>query len=101
MAIQLVPTHTVPGISAHSQARPAQRERPAEGEPLSRPARCQRPAGSAQRARPRLNCIDVRKRPVRGTVAWYLDDVLTDRARYAALTARDSRFDGVFYVGVR
>jgi AraC family transcriptional regulator of adaptative response / DNA-3-methyladenine glycosylase II len=33
--------------------------------------------------------------------AWYLDLVLTDDARYAALTARDPRFDGVFFVGVR
>jgi AraC family transcriptional regulator, regulatory protein of adaptative response / DNA-3-methyladenine glycosylase II len=33
-------------------------------------------------------------------VAWYLDRVLTDNARYAALTARDPRFDGVFFVGV-
>jgi AraC family transcriptional regulator of adaptative response / DNA-3-methyladenine glycosylase II len=33
--------------------------------------------------------------------AWYLDRVLTDDARYAALTARDPRFDGVFFVGVR
>jgi AraC family transcriptional regulator of adaptative response / DNA-3-methyladenine glycosylase II len=35
------------------------------------------------------------------SAAWYLDHVLTDDARYAALTSRDSRFDGVFFVGVR
>jgi AraC family transcriptional regulator of adaptative response / DNA-3-methyladenine glycosylase II len=47
------------------------------------------------------SCIDVRKRPVTTDAAWYRYRVLTDDARYAALTARDSRFDGVFFVGVR
>jgi AraC family transcriptional regulator of adaptative response / DNA-3-methyladenine glycosylase II len=41
----------------------------------------------------------VRKRPVTYGGAWYFEGV-NDDARYRALTARDPRFDGVFFVGV-
>jgi AraC family transcriptional regulator, regulatory protein of adaptative response / DNA-3-methyladenine glycosylase II len=44
----------------------------------------------------------VRKRPVAPARPWYPSSVLTltDDARYDALSARDSRFDGMFFVGV-
>src|SRR5690242_15365087 len=56
--------------------------------------------GIGSGSRRRLSCFDVRKRPARVGGAWYLGSV-TDDAHYQALVARDPRFDGVFFVGVK
>ncbi|NVB81888.1 MAG: helix-turn-helix domain-containing protein [Kofleriaceae bacterium] len=47
------------------------------------------------------SCYPVRKRPVTDPRAWQPLLVLDDDARYEALSARDPRFDGVFFVGVQ